>query len=34
MGFALYLPGIEMTLAATRYSPDVGERQMLFAPLE
>jgi len=30
IGFALYLPGIELTLAAKLYSPDVGERQMLF----
>ncbi len=34
IGFALYLPGIEMTLAATLYSPDVGERQMLFEHLD
>ena len=29
IGFALYLPGIEMTLAATLYLPTVGERGML-----
>ena len=29
LGFALYLPGIEMTLAATLYLPTVGEREML-----
>ena len=34
IGFALYLPGIEMTLAATLYSPHVGERQMLFEHLD
>ncbi|MEF8727922.1 MAG: IS4 family transposase [Accumulibacter sp.] len=34
IGFALYLPGIEMTLAAKLYSPDVGERQMLFEHLD
>ena len=33
-GFALYLPGIEMTLAAKLYSTDVGERQMLFEHLD
>ena len=33
-GFALYLPGIEMTLAARLYSTDVGERQMLFEHLD
>jgi hypothetical protein len=33
IGFALYLPGIEMTLAARLYSPNVGERQMLFEHL-
>ena len=33
-GFALYLPGIEMTLAAKLYSPNVGERQMLFEHLD
>lgn len=32
--FALFLPGIEMTLAATLYSTSVGERQMLFEHLE
>lgn len=34
IGFALYLPGIEMTLAARLYSPEVGERQMLFEHLD
>lgn len=34
IGFALYLPGIEMTLAASLYSPDVGERQMLLEHLD
>jgi hypothetical protein len=29
IGFALYLPDIEMTLAAALYLPSVGERQML-----
>ena len=29
IGFALYLPGIEMTLAAALYLPAVGEREML-----
>jgi hypothetical protein len=33
IGFALYLPGIEMTLAAKLYSPNTGERQMLFEHL-
>lgn len=28
--FALFMPGVEMTLAATLYSTSVGERQMLF----
>lgn len=28
--FALFLPGVEMTLAATLYDTSVGERQMLF----
>lgn len=32
--FALYLPGIEMTLSATLYSKVVGERQMLFEHLQ
>ncbi|WP_083370336.1 IS4 family transposase [Chromobacterium sphagni] len=31
--FALFLPGVEMTLAATLYSISVGERQMLFEHL-
>lgn len=34
IGFALYLPGIEMTLAASLYHPDTGERQMLFEHLD
>jgi hypothetical protein len=34
IGFALYLPGIEMTLAAKLYTPAVGERQMLFEHLD
>jgi len=33
IAFALYLPGLEMTLAAELYSPRVGERQMLFEHL-
>jgi hypothetical protein len=33
IGFALYLPGSEMTLAAKLYSPNTGERQMLFEHL-
>lgn len=32
--FALFLPGVEMTLAATLYSTSAGERQMLFEHLE
>lgn len=32
--FALFLPGVEMTLAATLYSTSVGERQMLFEHFE
>lgn len=32
--FALFLPGVEMTLAATLYSISVGERQMLFEHLD
>ncbi|RTL47599.1 MAG: hypothetical protein EKK46_17195 [Rhodocyclaceae bacterium] len=32
--FALFLPGVEMTLAATLYSIGVGERQMLFEHLD
>ncbi|MBR7781866.1 IS4 family transposase [Undibacterium luofuense] len=32
--FALFLPGVEMTLAATLYDVSVGERQMLFEHLE
>jgi hypothetical protein len=31
--FALYLPGLEMTLAAELYAPQVSERQMLFEHL-
>lgn len=34
VAFALYLPGLEMTLAAKLYSPSTGERQMLFEHLE
>jgi hypothetical protein len=34
IAFALYLPGIEMTLSAELYSPCVGERQMLFEHLD
>lgn len=34
IAFALYLPGIEMSLAFQLYSPSVGERQMLFEHLE
>ena len=34
IAFALYLPGLEMTLAATLYGPSTGERQMLFEHLE
>ncbi len=34
IGFALYLPGIEMTLAAPLYLPTVGERQMLLDHLK
>lgn len=34
IAFALYLPGLEMTLAATLYSPHVGERKMLFDHLD
>lgn len=34
VAFALYLPGLEMTLAARLYSPSTGERQMLFEHLE
>lgn len=34
IAFALYLLGIEMTLSAERYSPCVGERQMLFEHLD
>jgi hypothetical protein len=33
-GFALYRPGIEMTLAARLYSTDVGERKMPFEHLD
>jgi hypothetical protein len=31
--FALYLPGVEMTLSAELYHAAVGERQMLFEHL-
>lgn len=34
VAFALYLPGLEMTLAASLYSNETGERQMLFEHLE
>lgn len=34
VAFALYLPGLEMTLAARLYGPATGERQMLFEHLE
>lgn len=34
VAFALYLPGLEMTLAAKLYGPSTGERQMLFEHLE
>lgn len=34
VAFALYLPGLEMTLAAKLYTPSTGERQMLFEHLE
>ena len=34
IGFALYLPGIEMTLAAALYLPNVGEREMLMNHLD
>jgi hypothetical protein len=34
IAFALYLPGLELTLSAELYSPSVGERQMLFDHLE
>lgn len=34
IAFALYLPGIEMTLSAELYNPSVGERQMLFEHLQ
>jgi hypothetical protein len=33
IAFALYLPGLEMTLSAELYSGSVGERQMLFEHL-
>lgn len=33
IAFALYLPGVEMTLSAELYHPTVGERQMLFEHL-
>jgi hypothetical protein len=34
IAFMLYLPGLELALAFALYSPLVGERQMLFEPLE
>jgi len=34
IAFALYLPGLEMTLAAKLCGPSTGERQMLFEHLE
>ena len=34
MAFALYLPGLEMSLAASLYSDETGERKMLFEQLE
>ena len=34
IAFALYLPGLEMTLAGKLYAPSVGERQMLFEHLD
>lgn len=34
IAFALYLPGLELSLAAQLYSPCVGERQMLFDHLD
>ena len=34
IAFALYLPGVEMTLSAQLYSPCEGERQMLFEHLQ
>jgi hypothetical protein len=34
IAFALYLPGLELTLSAELYSPSVGKRQMLFEHLE
>jgi len=34
IAFALYLPGIEMTLSAELYNASVGERQMLFEHLQ
>jgi hypothetical protein len=33
IAFALYLPGLEMTLSAELYSASIGERQMLFEHL-
>ena len=33
IAFALYLPGVEMTLSAELYDASVGERQMLFEHL-
>lgn len=34
LAFGLYLPGVEMMLSASLYSPLVGERQMLFEHLD
>jgi len=34
VAFALYLPGVEMTLSAELYNRSVGERQMLFEHLD
>ncbi len=34
VAFALYLPGLEMTLSAELYNQSIGERQMLFEHLD
>lgn len=34
IAFALYLPALELTLAAKLYGPSTGERQMLFEHLD
>jgi hypothetical protein len=34
IAFALYLPGLEMTLSAELYNASIGERQMLFEHLQ